>query len=125
MQARRNWNALTASVGVSALLAAAALVPGAQASAAVHRCGNKHETVEVDTGEAKPELVKTIAKNIVAQGLSCSSAYTFLHLLYTDKTSTPPEHFKCTNGHFKVPVGYVPQVCTHKGMKVEYATQGG
>jgi hypothetical protein len=124
MKARSKWNALAGTAGVSALIAAAALVPGAQA-ATVHHCGNKSETLEIETGEAKPEIVKTTAKNIVAQGLTCSAAYKFLSALYKDHTATPPQHFKCTVGHFKAPVGYVPQVCTRRGMKVQYATQGG
>jgi hypothetical protein len=126
MKARSKWNALAATAGVAGLIAAAALVPGAQA-AAVHHCGNKTETLEIASGEvgAKPEIIKTTIKNIVAQGLTCAAADKFLSALSKDHTNTPPQHFKCAIGHFKVPVGYVPQVCTHKGMKVQYAGQGG
>jgi len=125
MKARRKWNALAATAGVSALIAVAALVPGAQGAAVVHRCGNKPITLEIETGEAKPEIVKMTVKSITAQGLTCSAAFKFLTLLYKDKTSTPPEHFKCTSAHFKAPRGYVPEACTHKGTKIQFAAQGG
>jgi hypothetical protein len=125
MKARSRWKAPAASASVVSLIAVAALVPGAQGAGTVHRCGNKPVTLEIDSGEAKPEIVKTTIKDITAQGLTCSAAYKFLGLLFHNKTSTTPEHFKCTTGHFKVPIGYVPQVCTHKGTKVTYAAQGG
>jgi hypothetical protein len=126
MKARSKWNSLAAIVGVSGLIAAAALVPGAQAATA-HRCGNRSVTLEIATGEvgAKPEILKTTIKSIVAQGLTCSAADKFLSALFKDHTSTPPQHFKCAIGHFKAPAGYVPEVCTHKGMKVQYAGPGG
>jgi hypothetical protein len=125
MKARSRWKALGASAGVASLIAVAALVPGAQGAGTVHRCANKPVTLEIDTGEAKPEIVKMTVKDITAQGLTCSAAYKFFVLLYHNKSSTTPEHFKCAVGHFKVPTGYVPQVCSHKGMKITYAAQGG
>jgi len=127
MKARRNSHALVASAGVSAALLAASLVPGAQAAAPFHRCANRPERLEIETGVAgqAPEIFKTTIKAISTQGVSCGAADKFLDLLEKDKTSTPPEHYKCAIGKFKAPVGLVPESCTHKGAVIRFAEQGG
>jgi hypothetical protein len=126
MRARSKWNALLVVLGVSALLVAVALVPGAQAAGPVHHCANRSETLEIESGEGQPvQHFKTTVKAISTQGLSCSAAYKFLDLLEHNKTSVVPEHYKCGIGHFKAPRGYVPQVCTHKSAVIKFAGQGG
>ncbi len=126
MKARSNWNALLAALGVSALLVVVALVPGAQAAGPVHHCANRSENLEIESGEGQPvRHFKTTIKAISTQGISCSAADKFLDLLEHNKTSVVPEHYKCSTGHFKAPVGYVPQVCTHKAAKIQFAGQGG
>ena len=64
-------------------------------------------------------------KNIAASGISCTGAFKFVNNVYNNHTSTTPEHFKCTNGHFKAPLGYFAEECTRKGVKIQYAGQGG
>jgi hypothetical protein len=127
MEAVGKLSALAGTVGVTGLLAAVALAPGAQASSPVHKCGNKTYTIEIESGEVgvPPRMFKTPAKSITAQGVSCQAAYKFIAALYKDHTNTPPEHYKCTTGKFKVPAGLVPQVCTRKGAKITYGAQGG
>jgi hypothetical protein len=127
MEAVGKLSALAGTVGVTGLLAAVALAPGAQASSPVHHCGNKTYTIEIESGEVgvAPRMFKTPAKSITAQGVSCQTAYKFIAALYKDHTSTPPDHYKCTTGKFKVPAGLVPQVCTRKGAKITYGAQGG
>jgi hypothetical protein len=127
MEAVGKLSALAGAAGVTGLLAAVALAPGAQASSPVHHCGNKTYTIELETGEpgAPPQKFKTPAKNITAQGVSCQAAYKFIAAVYKNHTSTTPEHYKCTLGKFKAPRGLVPQSCTRKGAKITYATQGG
>jgi hypothetical protein len=128
MQARRKWQALTATaISSLVLLGMAGLGSGAQAAGSLQKCGNKKFTVEIAQGTV-PETFKPFkvtVKNIDVSGISCSGAFKFLGLVYKNHSSTLPEHFKCTNGKFKVPIGYVPQVCTHHATKIEYAGQGG
>jgi hypothetical protein len=128
MQARRNWQALGATAATSlVLLGTAGLGSGAQAAGALTKCGNKKFTVEIAQGTV-PETFKPFkiaVKNINVSGVSCTAAFKFIGLVYKSHTSTVPEHYKCTTGKFKEPVGFVPQVCTHKGAKIEYGGQGG
>ncbi len=104
-----------------------ALAPAAVAAPTVHSCANKAETLEIPTGEpgAAPTLFKTTVKAISIQGGGCTTAYKFIGLVEKNKTTKPPESFKCTSGHFKAPVGYVPQVCTKGSVKIKFAQQGG
>jgi hypothetical protein len=64
-------------------------------------------------------------KAISAKGVSCAAAYKFLALLVNNKSPKTPEKYKCTSGHFKAPVGFIPQVCTKPGARIQYAQQGG
>jgi hypothetical protein len=127
MEAVGKLSALAGTVGVTGLLAAVALAPGAQASSPVHKCGNKTYTLELESGEVgvPPTKFKTPAKDITAQGVSCQAAYKFIGALYKGHSNTPPEHYKCTIGKFKAPAGLVPQSCSRKGAKITYAAQGG
>jgi len=122
MQARRKWKALGATGASSlVLLAMAGLGTGAQAAGTVHKCGNHKITVQLEN--ATP--FKVTVKNVTSSGVSCSSAFTFLKLFYNNTTGGTPQHYKCTGGHFKVPAGSVPEVCSRKGAKIQFAGQGG
>jgi hypothetical protein len=114
-----------ATLGSSlALLGAAALTPGALAAGQVHSCANKVITTEVP-GPQGPIKHKMTIKAISTKGVTCAAAYKFLELAFKNTTSVTPEHYACKTGHFKVPRGYVPQVCTRPGARIQYAAQGG
>jgi hypothetical protein len=103
-----------------------ALAPAAVAAPVIHKCTNRPETLEIESGVGEPpQTFKETFKTISAQGVSCGAADTFLDLVAKNKTPTAPEHYKCTTGHFKVPVGYVPEVCTKPGAKIEFSQRGG
>jgi hypothetical protein len=124
MKAVGNWQGLATLAGVLTL-AALALMPGA-AVASTHACGNHTVTVEVENEPGKPKSkFKIPVKQIVTEGVSCTSAFKFVSALYTTKTGKTPEGYKCTAGKFKVPVGSVPERCTKPGKKIQFAGQGG
>jgi hypothetical protein len=103
-----------------------ALAPAAVAAPVIHKCTNRAETLEIESGPGEPpQTFKETFKTISSQGVSCGAADKFLDLVAKNKTPTVPEHYKCTIGHFKVPSGYVPEVCTRPGAKIEYSQQGG
>lgn len=58
------------------------------------------------------------------QGISCQGADKFIEALYQSKT-TVTSKYKCVNGKFKAPPGQVPELCTHAGVKIEFAGKGG
>ena len=125
MRAVGKWQGLATLVVVGMLaIAAASLTPGASAAAPVHSCGNKVVVLE-QPGEVgqPPTKFKLLVKQITSQGASCSDAFKVVTALY--KGSAKPENYKCTAGHFKVPAGRVPEVCTKPGKKVTFAGQGG
>lgn len=125
LRSKRNGFAALAgllSLGVSVL----ALAPAAGAAPAIHKCANRAETLEIESGAGEPpQTFKETFKTISAQGATCTSADKFLDLVAKNKTPTVPEHYKCKIGHFKVPTGYVPEICTKPGAKIEYSQQGG
>jgi len=128
MNKRSRWQALTAAAIASLLLLGmAALGTGAQAAGGLTKCGTKTYIVELPLTTVPPTVRKYTehAENINVSGISCSSAFKFLKLLYTSKTGTIPEHYKCITGKVKEPVGYFEQVCTHGGAKIEYGHHGG
>jgi hypothetical protein len=117
---------LTAAGGLVALLAAGGeIAPGALASAPTHKCANKVITVAIagNPGEAV-RTVKVTDKAISTQGVSCRAAYKFLDLASKGGAAFP-QHYTCRTGHFRVPLGYIPQVCTKTGARIQYAAQGG
>lgn len=122
---------LKGSIALGGVLAlagggAVALTPGAVAAPVVHKCANKSEVLELvgAPGEA-PQKFKITYKAISTQGVTCAAAYKFLGLESKNKTTTAPEKYKCTIGHFKAPSGLVPQVCKKPGAKIQYAAPGG
>jgi hypothetical protein len=127
MEARLKSRRFAALGGLLALAGGvAALTPGASAAGTVHKCANKALVLELPgaPGEA-PRKYKLTIKAIAAQGVSCAAAYKFIGLEETNTTRTTPEHYKCTSGHFKAPIGTVPTTCTKPGAKIQFAGPGG
>jgi hypothetical protein len=107
------------------LAGAAALAPGASIAATTHNCGRKSFTIEhkAENGLRASKFRVTV-NQITTQGVSCQAAESFLKKLYVSSTGVP-ENYKCAVGHFKVPPGKVPEVCTRSGKKIQFAGQGG
>jgi hypothetical protein len=126
MQAARKWQGV-ATLGSACAVAAAtaALASGASAAPTMHSCANKAETIQIEDGMGGTKPFKLTVKAISTHGVSCAAAYKFIGLALNNKTRTTPEKYKCTNGHFKAPLGYVAQVCTKAGARIQYAQQGG
>lgn len=128
MRTRLGLKESAALGGVLALAGggAVALTPGAVAAPVVHKCANKAEVLELPgvPGEA-PRKYTITYKAISTQGVSCAAAYKFLALEVKNKAAAPVEKYKCTIGHFKAPAGLVPQVCTKRGAKIQFAAPGG
>jgi hypothetical protein len=128
MQAGRKRQTLTATAIVSlVLIAMAALGTGAQAASGLAKCANTKVAYEISSGTTPPTYTtyKIPVKAISVSGVSCAAAYKFIRLVYKNHTTTTPEHYKCAIGKFKVPAGFVPTVCTRKGVKIQYGGQGG
>jgi hypothetical protein len=126
MKAARKWQG-PAAIGsaVTLLAGAAALAPGASIAATTHNCGTKHITIERKAENGLPaSKFKVTVNQITTQGVSCQTAGAFLKKLYSSGTGAP-EKYKCAVGHFKVPPGKVPEVCTRSGKKIQFAGQGG
>jgi hypothetical protein len=126
MEAARKWHGLAVVGSIVALGAGtAALAPGASATSQPHSCANKPVTLKIEDGMGGTTNYKTTVKAISAQGVSCTSAYKFLVAYLNNKSKTLPEKYKCKIARFKAPLGYVPQVCTKSGVKLQFAQQGG
>ena len=126
MRAAGRWHGPAAIGGtVAILLGGALLVPGASVAAATHSCGSHTITIEHPAEAGAPaSKFKFTVSDVTTQGVSCQAADSFLNRLYTSTTGTP-EKYKCKLGHFKVPRGKVPEVCTRSGKKIQFAGQGG
>lgn len=81
-------------------------------------------TIEIPVPTGARKLNEPV-KAISTKGVSCSAADKFIKLSLTSTTGVVPEHYKCKSGHFKVPVGYVAQVCIHGAARIQYAQHGG
>jgi len=127
MKAVCKWQGPATFASVLALGAsAAALTPGASAAAPIHSCGSKTVIIEEELEPGKPPTkFKVSVQAIKSQGTSCSSAYKFLTSFYNNHATTTPEGYKCKSGHFAVPRGRVPEVCSKPGKKIQFAGQGG
>jgi hypothetical protein len=115
-----------AALGCAVALAsgAAALTPGAFAAGQTHTCANKTISVQVQ-GPQGPIVNKEVIKAISTQGVSCAAADRFLEHLFASTSNVIPEHYKCRIAHFKVPLGYVAEACTHGSKRIQYAGHGG
>jgi hypothetical protein len=125
MKAARRWQGLATIASVMALAGGLAAIAPGIAVAATHSCANKTIVYERAGEEGSPpSKFKLPTVQISTQGVSCQAAYAFLTKLY-NATSGTPEKYKCALGHFKVPSGKVPEVCTRPGKKIQWAGQGG
>lgn len=126
MKAARKWQGLATVASFMALAGGLAAITPGVAVAATHSCGNKTIVIE-RPGEngAPPSKFKMPTAAISTQGVSCQAAYAFITKLYNATTSGTPEKYKCVAGHFKVPAGKVPEVCTRPGKKIQWAGEGG
>jgi hypothetical protein len=125
MKAARRWQGLATIASVVALAGGLAAITPGVAVAATHNCGSKTIIFE-RAGEdgAPPSKLKLPTAQISTQGVSCQAAYAFLTKYY-NSTSGTPEKYKCASGHFKVPSGKVPTVCSRPGKKIQWAGEGG
>jgi len=126
MRAARKWQGGAVIGSALVLLAgAAALAPGASIASTTHSCGTKHLTIEHKAENGQPaSKFKITVDQVTAHGVSCQAAVSFLKKLYNSSTGAP-EKYKCAIGHFKVPPGKVPEVCTRSGKRIQFAGQGG
>lgn len=124
MKAVGKWQG-TATLASVLALGVLALMPGA-AAASTHACGDHTVTVEIESEPGKPKSkFKLPIKQIVTEGVTCTSAFKFVTALYTSTTGKTPEGYKCAVAKFKVPLGKVPERCTKPGKKIQFAGQGG
>jgi hypothetical protein len=123
----KRWRALAVTavaVGATGTLAA---IPQTVAASTTHHCGNKTFSITIAPPEGSTEPAskfKLSVAQIVTTNVSCEAAFKFVKALYASQTGVP-KPYKCTSGHFKVPRGKVPEVCTRKGGKIQFAGQGG
>jgi hypothetical protein len=113
---------------VALIALVAALTPGAQASSGFTSCANKPIKFMIEAGEGEETPYTTVVKAISVKGTSCAKAYEFLRLSYNgEKISKTgyPQSYKCENGEFKVPLGYIPTICSKPGKTIKYGAQGG
>lgn len=119
--------------GLAALGSALALVAiavtltsGAQAASGFRSCPNRVVKFKIEGAEGeKPRTFSTTVKAISVKGVSCAAAYKFLRLTYNNTSGSSPQNYNCKSATFKVPLGYVPTICTKPGKKIKYAAQGG
>jgi len=126
MRAAPKWQgAAVIGSAVALFTGAAAVAPGASIAATTHACGTKHLTIEhkAESGLPASKFTVTISQ-VSTRGVSCQAAVSFLKKLYSSSTGAP-EKYKCAVGHFKVPPGKVPEVCTRSGKRIQFAGQGG
>jgi hypothetical protein len=105
-----------------------ALTPGAQASSGFTSCANKAVKFQIEGSEGSTNPYTAVVKAISVKGTSCAKAYEFLRLSYNgEKISKTgyPQSYKCTNGEFHVPLGYIPTICSKPGKTIKYGAQGG
>ncbi len=126
MDALVKWRGVAAAGSVAALFAGVvALAPGAASAGSLHSCPNKTVPIEISNGYGGTTKYKEHIKSISSQGVSCAAADKFIEKDLTSATGKV-EGYKCkVTTTFKVPVGYVPTVCTRSGSKIQFARHGG
>ena len=115
--------------GAVALIAlVVALTPGAQASSGFSTCPNKSLKIQIEGSEGEKIPYTVTVKAISVKGTPCAKAYEFFRLSYNgEKISKTgyPQNYKCENGEFTVPAGYIPTICSKPGKTIKYGAQGG
>ncbi|HEV7483690.1 MAG TPA: hypothetical protein VGO13_11400 [Solirubrobacterales bacterium] len=128
MESRKRYGIGILASAVALIALVAALTPGAQASGNFTTCANKPVKFQIEDGSGGTRPYTTVVKAISVKGTSCASAYEFLHDSYNqEKISSTgyPQKYKCKNGEFKVPLGYIPTICSKPGKTIKYGAQGG
>jgi hypothetical protein len=113
---------------VALLVLVMALTPGAQASSGFTSCPNKAVKFQIEGSDGTKSPYTVTVKAISVKGTSCTKAYEFFRLSYNgEKISKTgyPQNYKCANGEFHVPLGYIPTICTKPGKTIKYGAQGG
>jgi hypothetical protein len=115
--------------GALALIAlVVALTPGAQASSGFTSCPNKAVKFQIEGSDGSTSPYTVTVKAISVKGTSCAKANEFFRLSYNgEKISKTgyPQNYKCENGEFKVPLGYIATICSKPGKTIKYGAQGG
>lgn len=129
MEAARRWYKFGVLGGAVALLALAfALVPGAQARGDFKSCGNKKITIMIEDGEGGKTPYKVNVKSVSTKNVTCADAFEFVRFSYNGEKigkSGYPLNYNCKSAEFKVPLGYVPTICSKGGKTIKYGAQGG
>jgi hypothetical protein len=113
---------------VALIALVAALAPGAQASGSFTSCANRPVKFPIDNGDGTSTPYTTVVKAISVKGTSCAAAYEFLRLSYNQEKigkTGYPQNYTCEGAEFKVPLGYIPTICSKPGKTIEYGAQGG
>lgn len=128
MESRKRYGIGILASAVALVALVAALTPGAQASGTFTSCANKPVKFQIEDGSGGTQPYTTVVKAISVKGTSCAAAYEFLHASYNqEKISSTgyPQNYKCKNAEFKVPLGYIPTICSKPGKTIKYGAQGG
>jgi hypothetical protein len=117
---------LASAVALIALVAA--LTPGAQAADSFSSCANKPVKFQIEDGSGGTQPYTTVVKAISVKNVTCAQAYEFLRFSYNQEKIGPsgyPQNYKCKSAEFKVPLGYIPTICSKGGKAIKYGVQGG
>jgi hypothetical protein len=128
MESRRRYGIGILASAVALIALVAALTPAAQASGTFTSCANKPVKFPIEDGSGGSTNYTTVVKAISVKGTSCAGAYEFLRLSYGQEkigSTGYPQNYKCKNAEFKVPLGYIPTICTKPGKTIKYGAQGG
>jgi hypothetical protein len=128
MHARRRYGIGILASAVALISLVAALTPGAQASGSFTSCANKPIKFQIEDGTGGTRPYTTVVKAISVKGTTCAGAYEFLRNSYNQEnigTSGYPQNYKCKSAEFKVPLGYIPTICSKGSKAIKYGAQGG
>jgi len=79
-------------------------------------------------GSDGPQPYSVTVKAISVKGASCAQAYEFLRFSYNSEKigkTGYPQNYTCKSAEFKVPLGYIPTICSKPGRTIKYGAQGG
>ena len=128
MESRKRYGIGILASAVALIALVAALTPGAQAASSFTPCANKPVKFPIEDGSGGTQTYTVVVKAISVKGTTCASAYEFLHQSYNQEklgASGYPQNYKCKSADFKVPLGYIPTICSKGGKTIKYAAQGG
>ena len=128
MESRKRYGIGILASAVALIALVAALTPGAQASGSFTSCANKPIKFQIEDGTGGTQPYTVVVKAISVKGTICASAYEFLRDSYNQEdigSTGYPQNFNCKSAEFKVPLGYIPTICSKGGKTIKYAAQGG